>query len=184
MSDVFDKFKKMASEEGYELAHGQEGYGEHFFGLMILVKMSNRKVCDKDSPLIYRAADTIRAGLERVTASLDPEGPAKRERYRLEFANIYKAAGVEAIYMEMLPNGYSSDPSFLNVPWFRVTSKIGHVVIGWRKRVIEINWKDTIMKVWDAEKLFPDENVTRVENTVHAWGSEKASEYIRRLHQV
>lgn len=125
-------------------------------------------------------SDEIKDALDTVTAQIDPDGPAQRESYRAEIEKIYKAAGVEAIYMEPLPNGYCHKPCCLNKPWFRVTSKIGHVVIGWRKRVISIDWKDSTVKE-SGEQISAD-NVTRWETGIHAWSVETAVEYIKRLH--
>lgn len=167
--------------EGYELAYfAESSSGSHSRGLAILVKMSDRKICDKDD--FYKAAEMIRTGLDTVSAELDPNGPEERERYRAEIVEIYKVAGIEAIYMEQLPNGYCSRPCCLNRPWFRVTSRIGHVVIGWRRRVISIDWKDSMVKA-TGEELFPVELVTRFETGIHAWDALKAAEYIARLHQ-
>src|SRR5512147_271228 len=176
-----DKIAQLAEEAGYELAHVQEGYGERFFGLMILVKMSNRKLGARDN-FFYAIGDTIKKKLDVISAELDPEGPAKRALYRAECEKIYRLAGVlDMIYMEERPNGYCSDACCLNRPWFRVTSRIGHVVVGWRKSVIAIDWRDSAIKHLGAEELFPDEDVTRVDNTIHAYSVEKAAEYIRKL---
>ncbi len=179
MSDAFATIKAAAALEGYEVAHHQENYGERFMGVAILVKMSNRKLGEADS--FYRVADEIAKQVDTVSAQLDPKGPATREAYRAEIAGIYQAAGVGAVYMESLPNGYCKDPCCLNRPWFRVTSSIGHIVIGWRKRVLSIDWKDSTVKA-TGEALFPGEDVTRWETGIHAWGAEKAAEYVRRLH--
>ncbi len=174
-----ESIRQAAESEGYEVAHSQESYGEHSFALLILVKMSNRKLCDKDR--LYRVGDQIKRDLDTVSAEMDPEGPAKRERERVGICGIYQSAGVDAIYMEPLANGYCSEPCCLNLPWFRVTSKIGHVVIGWRKRVLSIDWKDSLVKA-SGNELFPEENVTRWETGIHAWSTEDAAKYIRRLH--
>lgn len=181
-TDSIGRIRQAAEAEGYELAHAQESWGETAFGLAILVKMSERKLDrDKDSNVFYRVADEIRDALGTVSAHLDPEGPAQREQCRAQIEGIYRSAGVEAIYMEPLPNGYCPDPCCLNKPWFRVTSRIGHVVIGWRKSVISIDWNDSTVKE-SGEDLFPAEDVTRWGTGVHAWGVAKATEYIRRLH--
>lgn len=174
-----ETIRKAAEEAGYEEAYAEESFGSHFFGMRIFVKMSERKLVQEDS--FYAAADLIKEKLGIVSAKLDPEGPARRESYRAEVQKIYSDAGVTAIFIESLPNGYCSRPCCLNKPWFRVTSSIGHVVIGWRKSVMSISWKDSLIKASGME-LFPTEDVTRLETEVHAWGTEKATKYIRRLH--
>lgn len=181
-------FLEAAAAAGYEHAYGEETLGEHFNAFHIFVKLSNRKLSDKDD--FYEAADIIKKKIGTVTAELDPEGPAKREGYRKQIEDIFRRAGVDAIYMEPLPNGYCSNPCCLNKPWFRVTSEMGHIVIGWRKRVISINWKDTLIKQ-SGEELFPNEQVTRGKTYdedsgryMHAWGADAAFMYIKRLHET
>jgi hypothetical protein len=177
---IVDKIRQMVEAEGYEVASGEESYSDHMFGLVILTKMSERKLCDRDNIVLLRAANEIKKGLQTISAELDPEGLAKRTLYRAEIEKIYEYAGVSAIYMEELPNGYCRQPCCLNKPWFRVTSTIGHVVIGWRKHVLSIDWKDSRIAK-NGEELFSD-NVTRWETGIHAQDVNEAAEYIRALH--
>ena len=177
-----NKIERVAAEEGYALAHGQESFGDHLFGLLIFVKMSNRALDrDRDWLTFNKAADAIKDGLDTVSAALDPKGAEMREARMKEIKAIYENAGIPAIYMEPLPNGYCSKPCCLNKPWAQVTSSIGRVVIRRRKSVISIDWKDSRVKRTGNE-LFPNENVTRWDTGIHAWGPAKATEYIRRLH--
>ncbi len=176
--DTFEKVREFATSIGYERAYGEES--DSGFGLFILVKMKGRKIVDEDD--FYKPARQIRKDIETVSAKLDPEGPAKRERCRAEIAGIYSAAGVGVIYMEELPNRHCPDPCCLNTPWFRVTSKIGHVVIGRQRSVISIDWKDSTVKK-TGEELFPEEKVTRWDVGIHAYGMGAVTRYIRRLHE-
>ena len=167
---------------GFEQAYAEESCGSRSYELLIFVKMSNRKIDhEKDSRHIFEAARALKRGFDTVTAQLDPEVAATREAYLREIREIYAEAGVPSIYLEALPNGYCSEPCCLNKPWARVTSAIGPVIIGGRKRVIAIEWKDTIVKA-SGEALFPAEDVTRWETGIHAYGRAKAAEYIKRLH--
>jgi hypothetical protein len=180
--DITDKIRQVVEAEGYEIAHGQEAYGDSFFGLVILVKMSERKLVEKDRQALYRAADSIKRALHTVSAELDPDGPNTRAAYRAEIEDIYRAAGVlNMIRIEERPNDYCSDPCCLNKPWFRVTSHIGDVIIGWRKSVLSIDWHSSDVKK-TGEELFPFEDVTRYHSSIHAHGVIKAVEYIRKLH--
>lgn len=82
------------------------------------------------------------------------------------------------IHVKEIPNEYEGAMAIM--PWFVVTTAKGPIKIGWRKRVIEIDWNETGVEEW-AEKLFPDEDVTKNGRSIHAWGYEKAKEYLDRL---
>lgn len=84
----------------------------------------------------------------------------------------------EAIYVEEIPNEYCSRACCRHLPWFIVTTKVGRIKIGHRKRVISIDWSDTIVKK-TAEELFPDEPVTKSGCLIHAWKLEDAKRYVQ-----
>ena len=82
----------------------------------------------------------------------------------------------EPIFVEQIPNGYGP----WGAPWLIVTTKIGRIKIGWRKRVIEIDYSDSTVNA-AANYIFPDENVTKGDRYIHAWGYDKAREYIKKI---
>ncbi len=49
----------------------------------------------------------------------------------------------------------------------------------WRKRVIEIKWEPSV--AGPADIVFPGEDVTKIDRSIHAWGYDKAKLYIQRL---
>ena len=55
----------------------------------------------------------------------------------------------------------------------------GDIKIGWRKRVISIDWSSTKRNLLH---LFKDEDVTKEPYLVHAWGTDKAVDYLKRIH--
>lgn len=97
-----------------------------------------------------------------------------------EKESILRLFGEKKIFVKEVPNGYSS--RFIS-PWFLVTTEIGHILIGWRKRVINIDWSETVIKK-SANDIFPDETVIKGDNYIHAWGYDKAQEYINKLHAI
>lgn len=109
------------------------------------------------------------------------ESEAGKTRAYKEKQEILKLFAGKYIFVEEIPNGYCSQPCCVNLPWFIVTTPIGHIKIGWRKRVINIDWSKTIQKKTAAE-LFPNEDVTKGEQSIHAWSYEKAKEYLDLIH--
>lgn len=82
----------------------------------------------------------------------------------------------QPIYVQEIENSYAPGGR----PWFLITTTIGHFKIGWRSRVLHVEWTLTDCKA-SAVDLFPDENVTKGNQLIHAWSLEKAREYIARV---
>lgn len=95
------------------------------------------------------------------------------------FRDVFAQAGFMFSVMHHLPNGYS--PRVEGAPWFRVETEIGPITIGWRKRVISIDWSETTHTGKDILSLFQAESVTKEKTYIHAEGREKAIEYLSKL---
>jgi hypothetical protein len=82
--------------------------------------------------------------------------------------------------MTMIPSGYHSDDLFFG-PWFvvQLSEAKGEITIGWRKRVINIDWSKASLP--DGDTLFADEDVTKGPTMIHAWGKDHAIRYLRSL---
>ena len=63
-----------------------------------------------------------------------------------------------------------------------MTTKVGRFIIGWRKRVINIDWADTV-GTGDGTKLFAGEDTTVGTKYVHAWDLDKARKYVAAIIQ-
>jgi len=87
-------------------------------------------------------------------------------------------AGIDPIGVYEVANGYWGKRDDAP-PWWLVLTKAGPVVIGWRKRVISINWKDTPVRA----KMTADD-VTSELDYCHAWSYSKAVEYLRTLQSA
>lgn len=77
-----------------------------------------------------------------------------------------------------IPNGYCKDWCCRHKPWYRVSTALCSFTLGWRKRVIEIEWDK------DLEVDFSAEDVTKGKGLIHAWGYEKAAEYIGKIREA
>ena len=158
-------------------ARGNNG---KFFDMVILVD-TNRELTQKDTSNIREYVQNIQDVIEEESIRIDPKSAIDAAKEKEDILNLF---GDNKIFVEEIPNGYCSRYCCKHLPWFIVTTKAGRIKLGWRKRVIEIDWSDSICKT-TAKELFPEENVTKgdFENPfyIHAWGLEKAQEYINNL---
>lgn len=85
---------------------------------------------------------------------------------------------------ELLPNGYCNQDCYSHIPWFLFHTIDGDIIMGWRKRVISIEWQENY-KPFDMNELFGTEDVTKWKKGgkrgIHAWGNEKAYEYLKKV---
>ena len=85
---------------------------------------------------------------------------------------------------DLIPNGYCSRECCSHIPWFLFHTIDGDIIMGWRKRVISIEWQKNY-KPFDMEELFGTEDVTKWEEDgkrgIHAWGKDKAYEYLKKV---
>jgi hypothetical protein len=97
---------------------------------------------------------------------------------------IFLLAGFEVLSLEQIPNQYWPEcPNYeqiiKNNPWWIITTCHGKIKIGWRKRVISIDWSDCKKKV--DHKLITVDEVTCYDGLIHAWSYGKAVEYLNQL---
>ena len=134
---------------------------------------------------VSEAARRISDTLMQYRQEQDPEAQAHAASQKEKLIGLFE----EPIFVEEIPNGYGSSGYYKHLPWFVVTTSIGRIKIGWRKRVINIDWSETTQTKSGA-MLFPDEDVTKggqydyqgdgeKGRYVHAWGYEKAAEYLK-----
>lgn len=91
---------------------------------------------------------------------------------------LFTVSGIAPSTVWTLPNQYWPDTEhYADVrrknPWLLVKTKWGLIQLGWRKRVIEIDWSDTPIR----GEVTPDD-VTKVSTMVHAYSYEKALTYL------
>lgn len=94
-----------------------------------------------------------------------------------EFQKAFAEADPLASYdFKPIPNEY--DNWELSTSWYEVRSLRyrGFLKIGWRKRVISLDWLDN-----GAQVLVTTDDVTKGPYCVHAWGYAKLTEYLKSL---
>jgi hypothetical protein len=90
--------------------------------------------------------------------------------------------GEKPLSLKRLPNGYCGDQEESNCsickqnPWWDIEfQNVGTITIGWRKRVIQISWEKTGRRLEDG---VTQDNVTRTDTMIHAWGYSDALKYL------
>jgi hypothetical protein len=156
--------------EDFQSVSKIEGYGSLSIGVNLSV--AGIETTEEEQNMIYSHVNEIYRQLYFLREKNDPDSI----RANAQTIEQLKACFPCVIYAEVVPNEYwgKSQP---NQDWLMVTTNRGRIKIGWRKRVINIDWTGSDIKT-EAEKLFPDEQVTKDKRLIHAWGYEKAKEYI------
>ena len=162
----------------WKTAYKSTGWGDiGTFGIEIRVAATKLPDLEQHNIMnaLYKAADLVSGEIRAVIKAESDKTPAEIEKNK-RLIEIFPSP----IFVEEIPNGYCSDWCCRHLPWFIVTTKIGRIKIGWRKRVIQIDWSDTVVKR-TGEELFPDEDTTKGGDYIHAWGLAKAQDYIVKL---
>ena len=149
-----------------------EGVGRFAIGIQIDVAVPY-KISEAMESKIYRAINQLKDELYYDMEASDPETMAAIERENKKILACFP----EPYNFKKLPNGYGEGP---NRPWFYVFTPKGPITIGWRRSVISIEWKDTVIE-GTAEQLFPDQDVTKIDKLIHAHGYEAAERYLKVL---
>ncbi len=112
----------------------------------------------------------------RADKSLEVSLSARKKDFEENVANtkkellaVFTLAGLKALQVFETENGYYSRGG---APWLLVKTQFGMIHIGWRKRVISINWLDTGVEYTVAD------DVTKEVSMCHAWSYAKAVEYL------
>lgn len=96
----------------------------------------------------------------------------------IELRGLFYMAGISIIGKPRpILNGYWNEPNAY--PWWFVKTARGYIELGWRKRVIEINWSDT-----DVRGVVTADEVTKDDIGVHAYSMAKAVEYMTELGRL
>lgn len=136
----------------------------------------DREFTDNDRRAADKCADELINALHKETIANDEESIKFREETKQTLLGLFETP----IFSKEIPNEYygENSPYSFNFPWFLVTTSVGPIKIGWRKRVISIDWSQTIVPK-TAEELFKEEDTTKDGKLIHAWTYAKAKEYLK-----
>lgn len=150
--------------------------------------------------------DDLRNTVFGLTNGKISHDSCRRKYYHNKEIDEISRSLVDLVYDEkpkfdLLPNGYCDKECCTHIPWFLFHTSDGDIKIGWRKRVISIEWQENF-KPFDMA-IFNDEEVTKWCNNsgiykaieagtnptngirgIHAWGKEKAYEYLKKVKET
>lgn len=94
---------------------------------------------------------------------------------------LFLLSGIRVDGWSEMPNQYWPEvPEYAHLrkhsPWWRVNTGAGPITIGWRKRVIAIDWSDTLIRA-----IVTKDDTTKDQKSVHAWSYGDAVEYLTEL---
>jgi len=99
-----------------------------------------------------------------------------------EVRAIFLLAGIIVLAIESTESGYRPvrlEARCYASPWWRVETPNGPVIIGWRKRVISVDWAESRVRV-----LVTTDSVTKDATSVHAYTHGKAVEYLTEWRRI
>jgi hypothetical protein len=105
-----------------------------------------------------------------------------RELKETEAQSIMELAGIKVIGTPYkLMNEYHSGGSDKHYwhPWWLIKTEYGFIKIGWRKRVIHIEWSDTTIRA-----IVTKDELTKAVDYVHAYSVAKAVEYLTEWKRI
>lgn len=100
----------------------------------------------------------------------------KNRYWKNELKRAFVQAGYQKVSFTTKPSGYHSGYP----DWYDVTTEIGVVEIGSRKRVVHIGVQN-VLHAARLDILFKKEDVAKTERYVHAWDKDKVVEYLRAI---
>lgn len=125
---------------------------------------------------VYDAVKLVKSAVMAAVVKDNPDAQERKVNERRDLLALFQ----EPIHVEEIPNGYCPDWCCRHLPWFVVTTKIGRFTIGWRKRVILLDWSETV-GTQTSDDLFKSEDVTKDTRMIHAWSLEDAKRYIEAI---
>ncbi len=153
----------------------QEGYNA-LMNLKSGIKVSvlyDRDLTEDEIWMVQRHVNEI---LKEIRKNSKKNSPSRQVEIAKNKANLL-VCFPSNVYVKEIPNGYYADDI---EPWYKVTTSKGPITIGWRKRVISIDWSESDVDI-PAHVLFPEEDVTKYDNLIHAWSYDKAKEYLAKI---
>lgn len=176
------------SEDGMQVLSGMDvrfGKDKHDFAVVIKARL-NHEITEEEKDAVQKVQQILKDAFTKGANFRDSEVHTHAARQRSELIGCF---GHKALYVDDIPNGYCSRGCCAYYPWFIVTTPVGRIKIGWRKRVIHLEWTDSQIE-GKAEDIFPHEEAwpgyetTQYDKVIHAHSVDAATRYIGRLMEA
>lgn len=97
------------------------------------------------------------------------------------FKSLFVGAGFQITEEYELMNMYwPRNPAYFQMiidnPWYLFKTQYGYIRVGWRKRVISLNWESTELRT-----IITEDQTTKDPDMVHAWTYADLSKYLFAL---
>lgn len=152
--------------------------GGNDVGIKLLIAI-DRPITQNDNKAFQKCIDDLKYALNLETFRLDPNTAETAKQQRESILSCFPET---PIFVKEIPNQYDNFAG-VHIPWYEVTSRIGVIVIGFRKRVVNIDWSKSNV-CFKANDIFPKEGTTKNEHSIHAWDYLKVAEYLKRIFYV
>ena len=137
------------------LRHTESGRDGGDFGVKILATVK-RPLSREENLALYEAEELITEAILKEDLRLDPSAQHQKNQATEVMLSLF----IKGAHFRELPNGYCSRSCCSQKPWYKVLTEIGWLTIGWRKRVMNIDWTETVVEL-SGEELFPVWDSTR-----------------------
>lgn len=153
------ELKQFAASESFS---GRDGG----FGIKIYAGSTVRELTNDDYRACKKHIEAIEKTIRDRIYLESPRATAAMEKEKRDLLSCFP----QPIWVKEIPNEYwSNDVYGKTSPWFLVTTIRGVFKVGWRKRVIELDWSDTEIQ-HAADDLWPDKDNTKDGKSIHCWG--------------
>jgi hypothetical protein len=165
--------------DGWIRVHFRDSSGQSSLGLELRARL-DRPLNAQDEKRIARAMGDLERELLAESARLHPDNVEWKRQWLEDAQILFSSAGLAPIYVQEIDNRYCGPLCCPHRVWLRVTTRLGVLVVGWRKHVLAIDWSESDVEV-GAEELFAEEGVTKSEKMIHAWNYKEATKYLKKL---
>lgn len=118
-------------------------------------------------------------GIERFEGNTSVRPADNRALDLTKLHALFLLADIPILQIAMVPNGYLPEDYYARRrahPWFEVSTYMGVITLGWRKRVLEISWKNI-----PVDDIITQDNVDKGHRFVHALSYGAAAMYLEEL---